>query len=209
MPRTEPFDKYSIDYEKWFEEHEYVYKSELKAVGHFIPKDKKGIEIGIGSCRFAIPFNIKVGVEPSIAMRNYSIKHGLKVYDGIAENLPLKDASYEFALMVTTICFIDDVRKAFLEINRILKSGGSFIIGFIDKTSLIGKKYERLKQNNKFYRFATFYSVDDVVNYLKETNFKNIRIIQTIFGNLSEIKEVQKFREGYGEGSFAVIKADI
>ncbi len=145
MARTEPFDKYLKDYENWFEKKEHVYKSELKAVGHFIPKDKKGVEIGIGSGRFALPFNINIGVEPSTTMRNYSIKYGLKVYDGIAENLPLKDANYDFALMVTTICFIDDVKKAFLEVKRILKSGGAFIIGFIDKNSSIGKIYERLK----------------------------------------------------------------
>ena len=40
MARIEPFDKYLDEYEKWFIENKYVYESELKAVGHFIPNDK-------------------------------------------------------------------------------------------------------------------------------------------------------------------------
>ncbi len=49
MARTEPFDKYLDEYEEWFEENKFVYESELKAVEHFIPESKKGIEIGIGT----------------------------------------------------------------------------------------------------------------------------------------------------------------
>jgi len=45
MARTEPFDKYLNDYENWFEDHKYVYESELEAVRHFIPINQKGIEI--------------------------------------------------------------------------------------------------------------------------------------------------------------------
>jgi len=42
---------------------------------------------------------------------------------------------------------------------------------------------------------------------LKNTKFGNFEIVQTVFGQLSEIKEVQSFREGYGTGSFVVISA--
>ena len=207
MARTEPFDKYLTEYEDWFKKNQFVYESEVEAVRHFIPKNKKGIEIGIGTGRFAIPFNIKEGVEPSASMGDYSHRLGLTVYDGIAEKLPLENESYDFVLMVTTICFVDDVNKAFQEIHRILKTNGSFIIGFVDQNSPLGKIYEKMKEQNKFYRFATFYSVDNVKKILIENGFNNIIIIQTVFGELQEIQKVQKFKEGYGEGGFVVIKA--
>jgi len=159
MARTEPFDKYLDEYEKWFKEHHDVYESEVEAVRHFIPFKKRGVEIGIGTGRFAIPFNIKEGVEPSAAMRAYSIRLGLTVYDGVAEKLPLEDKSYDFALMLTTICFVDDAGKAFREVRRILKPGGSFIIGLVDKNSPLGKIYEQMKSQNRFYCFATFYYI--------------------------------------------------
>lgn len=103
MARTKPFDDFHGEYENWFDEHRYVYLSELNAIKHFAPSGNRGVEIGIGTGRFAIPIGIKEGVEPSAMMREYATKKGLKVYDGVAENLPLKDASYDFALMVTTI----------------------------------------------------------------------------------------------------------
>ncbi|MDZ7623702.1 MAG: hypothetical protein U5J96_04540 [Ignavibacteriaceae bacterium] len=73
MPRTEPFDKHAVEYEKWFNEHKYVYESEVEAVRHFIPAGKRGIEIGIGTGRFAIPFGIKEGIEPSGVMGYFAM----------------------------------------------------------------------------------------------------------------------------------------
>lgn len=209
MARTEPFDKYLDEYEMWFRENRFVYESEIEAVRHFIPNKKKGIEIGIGTGRFAIPFNISEGVEPSETMRNYSQNLGLTVYDGTAENLPLKDKSYDFALMVTTICFVDDVKKSFQEVKRILKPGGVIIIGFVDRKSPLGKVYNTIKVNDKFYRYATFYSTDEIIEILTATGFSNIETIQTVFGKLDEIKHLQLFKNGHGEGGFVVIKGVI
>ena len=207
MPRTEPFDKYLNEYEEWFIEHRFVYESELEAVRHFILQGKKRIEIGIGTGRFALPFGIKEGVEPSASMRNFAQQKGLKVYKGTAEELPLPNKSYDFVLMVTTICFIDDIQKAFHEVKRILKPGGSFIIGLVDKNSELGKTYERLKEQNKFYRYATFYSTEELKELLSKIGFKNLEIVQTVFGELSAIKSAQNFKKGFGEGGFVVICA--
>jgi len=207
MAKTEPFDKHMVEYEEWFTEHKYVYESELEAVRHFIPKNKKGIEIGIGTGRFAIPLGIKEGVEPSGVMRYFAIYKGLDALKGTAEELPLPDESFDFALMVTTICFVDDAEKAFCEIKRILKPGGSFIIGLVDKNSQLGKTYENFKEQNIFYRIATFYSTEEVIKLLKENGFSNIEIIQTVFGKLESINCIQSYKKGHGEGGFVVLKA--
>lgn len=208
MARTQPFDEHLDEYEDWFRKYFYVYESEVEAVRHFIPRNKKGIEIGVGTGRFAVPFNIREGVEPSLTMRNYSIRLGLTVYNGTAEKLPLADCTYDFALMVTTICFVDNVNKAFEEVKRILKSHGNFIIGLVDKDSPLGKVYQQLKDQNKFYQYATFYSIPDVIKLLNENKFKDLKVIQTVFGDLNKIKNLQLYKEGYGEGGFVVIKGD-
>ena len=207
MARTEPFDKYLDEYEQWFEEHHFVYESELEAVGQFIPKGGKGIEIGIGTGRFALPFGIKEGVEASCVMRHFATHKGLEVYDGIAEELPLPDEIYDFVLMVTTICFVDNINKAFHEVRRILKPGGNFIIGFVDRDSPLGKTYGAIKDQNKFYRYATFYSTDEIKKMLERNWFRNIEVIQTVFGELPYIHNLQRFKKGYGEGGFVVMNA--
>lgn len=207
MARTQPFDEHLDEYEDWFRKHFYVYESEVEAVRYFIPQNKKGIEIGIGTGRFAVPLKIREGVEPSQKMREHSIKLGLKVYPGTAEKLPLESQSYDFALMVTTICFVDDVNKSIEEAYRILKPGGNFIIGLVDKDSPLGKVYEQIKEQNRFYKFATFYSTEEIIQLLQQNKFENIQTIQTVFGNIEEIKHLQNFKEGYKEGGFVVINA--
>ena len=207
MPRTQPFDEYLDEYEEWFQRNRFAYLSEVEAVRHFVPKGKRSIEIGIGTGRFALPLGIGEGVEPSGAMRTLAIRHGLTVYDGVAEDLPLPDHSYEFALMVTTICFLDDIASSFEEVKRILKSDGLFVIGMVDSDSRLGRDYEKIKDQNRFYRIASFYSTDEVIHHLERNGFGEIEVVQTVFGDLRSIRQIQPFKEGYGEGGFVVIKA--
>ena len=208
MARTGPFDNYYELYEKWFEDNRFTYLSELEAVQHFIPADKKGIEIGSGSGKFALPLGIKIGIEPSVKMQELAVPRGMKVIDGIAEKLPFVNESFDFALMVTTICFLDDIEKSFQEAHRILKPGGFFVIGFVDKDSSLGRLYSKKKAKSKFYRAATFYSALEVINWLKKINFTGIEVIQTILGNfLEDANSVQGWKHGFGEGSFVVIKS--
>ena len=207
MGRIEPFEKFADQYEDWFEKNYWVYQSELEAIQQQLPKGGKGIEIGVGSGRFAQPLGIKFGIEPSSRMREFARGRGIEVIDACAENLPFEASSFDFALMVTTICFLDDIEKAFKEIHRILKPNGHLLIGFIDKNSPVGKTYEKHKNESEFYKIATFYSVDEVVLYLKKTGFGHFEFNQTIFKDLKEIKNIELIKSGYGEGLFVVINA--
>ncbi|MCK4672662.1 class I SAM-dependent methyltransferase, partial [candidate division WOR-3 bacterium] len=173
MAKTKPFDEYTSQYEDWFERNKFAFESELRAIREQLPNSNNGIEIGVGSGRFAIPLGIKIGVEPSRKMREIAQKRGIKVIDGVAESLPFDDAQFDFALMVTTICFVDDIKTSFQEAYRVLKPGGYLIIGFIDKESPVGKLYQQHKGEGVFYRIATFYTVDEVVSHLKKAGFNN------------------------------------
>jgi len=208
MAKTKPFDEHSEDYEKWFETNKYAYLSEIKALDHFIPEHGKGIEIGIGSGLFAQPLGIKNGIDPSPRMQKLARERGLSVYNGIAENVPLENNTFDYALFVTTICFVDDIEKSLKEVKRILKPTGRIIIGFVDKNSRIGKIYQANKEFSTFYKEANFYSSEEVKAYLQNKGFRNIEFVQTLFGELKSITEVQDFRQGYGEGSFVVVKAE-
>lgn len=121
--------------------------------------------------------------------------------------LPYRDNSLDFALMITTICFVDDVYQTMNEVHRVLKGGGSLILGFVDRDSPVGRNYLTHKEENVFYRDAIFYSTTKMLGILYETGFVVDKTCQTVFGEIDAVNAVQEVWEGYGKGSFVVIKA--
>ncbi len=207
MPKTKPFDEYLNEYEEWFVQNSAVYFSELKAIKNISRVPENAVEIGIGSGLFAKPLGIKTGIEPSGAMREKAKERGINVVDGVAENLPWKDNSIDYVLMVTTICFVDDVKKSLSEVYRVLQKSRSFILAFVDKNSPVGQLYQKNMEKSLFYKDATFFSTEELYEYLKEAGFSIKETRQKVFGKINEVVEVQQPREGYGEGSFVVINA--
>ena len=173
MIKSDPFEKHTSEYEQWFEKNRMVYEAELRAVRTLLPRGHSGMEIGVGTGRFAAPLGIKVGVEPSGSMRSLALKKGVQVLGGLAENLPFKDSVFSHVLMVTTICFLDNIEQAFREAYRVLSKGGCLIIGFVDRESRIGQQYLKHKENNVFYRDATFYSTGEILEIMKRSGFHN------------------------------------
>jgi hypothetical protein len=88
-----------------------------------------------------------------------------------------------------------------------LRSAGEIIIGMLDKDSPLGKLYEARKDNSKFFRYADFYSVNQVLEWLKKSGYSAIRILETIFHKPEEITALEPVKEGHGAGFFVVISA--
>jgi SAM-dependent methyltransferase len=205
MPKTEAFEAYSEEYEAWFETHQELYEAEIRTIQKLLLPFEHAAEIGIGSGRFALPLGIRIGIELSPKMAKMAQTKGLEVIEGFAEKLPLMDERYDFVLMVTTICFVDDALQSLKEIYRILKPGGFVIIGFVDKDSELGKLYEKNRRESRFYKEATFYGAKEVIGLLEESGFGEIISCQTLFGKtLEDVKT--DIKEGHDEGAFIAIR---
>lgn len=204
MAKTTTFDEQASEYDAWFEKNNRLYQAELEALETFIPATGQGVEIGVGTGRFAAPLGISVGVEPSLEMAELARQQGINVLEGVAEALPLADNSFDFAVMVTVVCFLDDVAKAFKEAWRILKPSGTLVVGFIDRESELGRIYDQKKGQSRFYRDATFYSASEVETLLTKADFSGFSYRQTMMpGETSNLS----VSEGHGNGGFVVIKA--
>jgi SAM-dependent methyltransferase len=207
MPKAAPFEAHHPRYEDWFGEHEAAYLSELLALRPFVPWEGNGLEIGIGSGRFAGPLGVQAGVDPSPAMLAYAAARGIEVVEGTAENLPFVADAFDHALVVTTICFVDSPARMLAEARRVLKPGGRLTIGFIDRDSPLGQEYLAHQAEDVFYREATFYSAAEVERLLLDAGFSIAAWGQTLARPLPETRQIEALRPGRGQCAFVVVAA--
>jgi SAM-dependent methyltransferase len=207
MPRVSPFEEHAERYESWFHKHEAAYLSELLALRPFVPWEGRGLEIGVGSGRFAGPLGVQVGLDPSPAMLVRAAARGIAVVEGVAERLPFAASSFDHALVVTTLCFVDSPAAMLAEARRVLNPGGRLVIGFIDRESALGQGYLAHQAESVFYREASFHSAEEVARLLHESGFTISAWAQTLARPLAETREVEPLRPGYGQCAFVVVAA--
>jgi len=205
--RIEVFERYADEYDEWFEVQRFAYESELAAVRRLWPEARPSVEVGSGTGRFLLPLRVSVGVEPAKYPAAMARSRGAFIVRALAEKLPFGRSSFEAALMVTTVCFLDEPEIALAEVRRVLKRGGRLVVGFVDKRSFLGKLYMERRFESNFYRVARFFSVDEVGELLSACGFRPERFVQTIFRHPSELSAVDDVVEGCGEGAFVVVSA--
>ena len=135
----------------------------------------------MGSGIFVSELGISYGVEPSLDRAAAARKKGIRVYHGVAENPPVEEAAYQYALMVTVDCFLSDLPRAFSEVWRILNDGGIFVIAVLDRATPLGEEYEKNKHKYKSYRDASFHSAEEIIRCLEEVGFTVTGKQQTVY----------------------------
>ncbi|MFI9652517.1 methyltransferase domain-containing protein [Guyparkeria halopsychrophila] len=207
MARDAAFEAHHQRYDDWFEHHQAAYHSELLALRAFVPWSGDGLEIGVGSGRFAGPLGVQVGVDPSPAMLEYAARRGIEAVEGVAEHLPFPAGRFDHVLVVTTICFVDSPAAMVAEACRVLRPGGRLVIGFIDRDSPLGEDYEAHQDESVFYRDATFHSAGEVGRFVEEGGFRVAAWGQTLARLPTQTREIEPLRSGHGEGGFVVVSA--
>lgn len=207
MEPASPFDELTDRYDRWFEANEAVYRAELTALDRLVSPPGFGLEIGVGTGRFADPLGLEIGLDPSVEMLNVARDRGIETVAGVAEHLPFAANRFDTAVLVTTICFVDDILETVAEASRVLTSDGALVIGYVDQDSPLGRQYEDKREENPFYREATFVSTAELIDALEAGGFSVERTAQTLFHPLDEVDVDEPVASGYGEGSFVTIRA--
>jgi len=203
-----PFETHYCEYDAWFDNYDKTYQSELLAVQELLPERGDWVEIGVGSGRFASRLGIKTGVEPADGIATLARERDVTVLKGKAEALPLEDESVDAAFLITTLCFVDELDRTFIEAFRVLRPGGAVIVAFIPKDSQFGELYTRIANEDRFYKRATFYTKEEVFKAMTDAGLLIDRTVQTLTGSPERANDVVEApTEGHDKGSFIVVRA--
>lgn len=91
-----------------------------------------------------------------------------EVYQGNADNLPFEDDFMDLVTALETVFFWNDLHKCFLEVKRILKKGGKFVI--INDPGDPEKHWEDMIPN------MTPWSAEELEDFMKKAGFIDIKI---------------------------------
>lgn len=199
------FDKQYKKYDAWYDRRKFAFLSETAALKKVLPKKGKGLEIGVGTGRFAAELGIENGIDPSLKMLKIACLRGINAILGAGENMPFPSMSFDYAAIIITLCFVEKPKEVLKEAARILKNKGRLIIGIVDKDSFLGRFYR--KKKNVFYKKAKFFSVNELTRLLRQTGFNCFSYYQAISVLPEDMNSVEKPRKGFGSCGFAVVSA--
>jgi ubiquinone/menaquinone biosynthesis C-methylase UbiE len=160
------FNENYSKYDNWYIFHEREFNEQLNFLKSVLPKKGKGIEIGVGSGRFASNLGIFYGIDMSFNLLKIAKMRRINSIIADAVHLPFKEDSFDFSLFMVTLCFLSDPLNALLEAKRVSSRIFSVII---DKYSEY-IEYIRKYDNNGFYKYATFYSKSEVIDLYKKAS---------------------------------------
>lgn len=122
-----------------------------------------------------------VGLDPNVEWLAFARLHaaGNEVYcGGRAEQLPFADGSFDYAISITALCFVDDARRAVQELLRV--SRRRFVIGLLHRHSALFRQKGR-GGGTGAYRGAHWHTVEEIEALLRGLPVANATIRTAIF----------------------------
>jgi SAM-dependent methyltransferase len=204
-----PFEDLASEYDAWFDkEGSLVFSIEVQAFKTLLSSlPRPWLEIGVGSGRFAQALGIDTGVDPSNKLIKMARQRGINAFIGRGEREPFAKEAFGTVFLIVTLCFLDSPLDVLKEANRILVPNGKIVLGLVLQESPWGQFYRHKKAaGHRFYRYAKFYSYDEVVRRLAKAGFLTEKTLSTLFQRPGEVYDGEEPKEGYSpEAGFTII----
>ena len=182
QPYTDGIDAFNAvasTYETWFASPvgRFVDRQELQALARTLSGVQPGacIDIGAGTGHIASWLAERghqvTAIEPSCAMRQEGMLRtaGLPIHwcDAHAEYLPFADASFDCALLFTTLEFVCYPAQTLVEALRVVRPAGQVIVGFLHALSPWVALYRYKADRGVMpWRAATFFTGEEVAGWM-------------------------------------------
>jgi len=208
---TFAFDALASAYDAWFEdEGKLIFAIEVKAFHKVLPLlPKPWLEVGVGSGRFAYALGIKMGIDPSSELLTMASKRGITGLLAKGEERSFNEETFGTVFLIVTLCFVDSPLAVIRESYRVLKTEGKVVLGLVLRDSPWGQFYlGKKEEGHRFYKHATFYSYQEVIEFLKHTGFAVEEVISTLFQKPNEVAVTEPPREGFSpDAGFTIVVA--
>ncbi len=208
---TSLFDSLAKSYDAWFEEEgKLIFAIEVSAFKEVWPSlPKPWLEVGVGSGRFAQALGIETGIDPSAKLLEIAKGRGITAFRARGEERFFNKETFGTVFLIVTLCFVDSPLAVLHEAHRILKPEGKIVLGLVLRESPWGHFYLAKKEKgHRFYKYATFYSYQEVERLLMDSGFTMDKVVSTLFQKPGEVKETESPREQFSpEAGFTIVVA--
>ncbi|MCK4728185.1 MAG: class I SAM-dependent methyltransferase, partial [Desulfobacterales bacterium] len=164
--------KAAREYDNWYQSPENRFIADLEdqlllgLLGHV--RGERVLDIGCGTGRHLLMF-LEMGLDITgldaspymLDIAREKLGHRAELHQGLAEDLPFEDNSFDIATFITTLEFVDDVQKALQEACRVAKN--RIFLGVLNRYAIKGIE-RRLRGifSESIYNRARFFSVWEV-----------------------------------------------
>jgi ubiquinone/menaquinone biosynthesis C-methylase UbiE len=170
--------KAAREYDNWYEspKNRFVADLENQLLLRLLRpvRGERVLDIGCGTGRHLLMF-LEMGLDITgldaspymLDIARERLGHRAELYQGLAEDLPFEDNSFDIATLITTLEFVDDAQEALQEACRVAKN--RIFLGVLNRYAITGIE-RRLKGmfSQSIYNRAKFFSVWEAKRYVRQ-----------------------------------------
>jgi ubiquinone/menaquinone biosynthesis C-methylase UbiE len=179
-----PFDELAHRYDAWYDRPEgrVLFRLEHACLAALMRSAQSpGLEVGVGSGRFAAALEIAVGIDPAGAPLRLAAERGVHSIQGDGEQLPFANHTFGLIAIVGTLCFADHPDRVLTEAHRVLRPGGLLIVGAVPADSAWGRSYQaKGSAGHPFYRDARLLTLAEHQQLIESATFEIVDARSTL-----------------------------